>query len=175
MGSEMCIRDRSESQAQRMAKEAKAAAKTAKASQVPLPRGAAQCSTAERRAWLEAQYHLSSSPFLRNPVDLKAAEDVLLEFWDSFSHDGSYGKTHLLKHRIITEDVPPIKCRYRPINPALEADLRKQLDSWLDHGVIEPANSPWSSNLVAARKKDCLLYTSPSPRDLSTSRMPSSA
>eukprot|EP00831_Metopus_contortus_P068491 TRINITY_DN61252_c0_g1_i1.p2 TRINITY_DN61252_c0_g1~~TRINITY_DN61252_c0_g1_i1.p2 ORF type:complete len:102 (-),score=29.14 TRINITY_DN61252_c0_g1_i1:107-412(-) len=26
-----------------------------------------------------------------------------------------------------------------------------------------------------ARKKDCLLYTSPSPRDLSTSRMPSSA
>ena len=24
-------------------------------------------------------------------------------------------------------------------------------------------------------KKDCLLYTSPSPRDLSTSRMPSSA
>ena len=109
----------SESQAQRMAKDAKAAAKTAKASQVPLPRGAAQCSTAERRDWLEAQYHLSNSPFLRNPVDLKAAEDVLLEFWDSFSHDGSYGKTHLLKHRIITEDVPPIKCRYRPINPCL--------------------------------------------------------
>ena len=27
----------------------------------------------------------------------------------------------------------------------------------------------------AARAKDCLLYTSPSPRDLSTSRMPSSA
>ena len=28
---------------------------------------------------------------------------------------------------------------------------------------------------VAARVADCLLYTSPSPRDLSTSRMPSSA
>ena len=26
-----------------------------------------------------------------------------------------------------------------------------------------------------AKKKNCLLYTSPSPRDLSTSRMPSSA
>ena len=77
-----------------------------------------------------------------------------MEFWDSFSHDGFYGKTHLLKHRIITEDVPPIKCRYRPINPALEPDLRKQLDSWLEHGVIEPANSPWSFNLVAAKKKD---------------------
>ena len=29
--------------------------------------------------------------------------------------------------------------------------------------------------LIPARSKDCLLYTSPSPRDLSTSRMPSSA
>ena len=28
---------------------------------------------------------------------------------------------------------------------------------------------------VAAKVKNCLLYTSPSPRDLSTSRMPSSA
>ena len=30
-------------------------------------------------------------------------------------------------------------------------------------------------SLVAKQCKDCLLYTSPSPRDLSTSRMPSSA
>ena len=29
--------------------------------------------------------------------------------------------------------------------------------------------------LVTSMSKDCLLYTSPSPRDLSTSRMPSSA
>ena len=31
------------------------------------------------------------------------------------------------------------------------------------------------SNLVEAMDNICLLYTSPSPRDLSTSRMPSSA
>ena len=31
------------------------------------------------------------------------------------------------------------------------------------------------SNLRLALRLDCLLYTSPSPRDLSTSRMPSSA
>ncbi len=61
--------------------------------------------------------------------------------------------THLIQHRIITEDVPPIKCRYRPINPALEPALREQLDEWLKHDVIEPADSPWSSNLVAAKKK----------------------
>ncbi len=39
------------------------------------------------------------------------------------------------------------------MNPALEPDLRCQLDEWLRHNVIEPANSPWSFNLVAARKK----------------------
>ena len=31
------------------------------------------------------------------------------------------------------------------------------------------------TNLLADKAKTCLLYTSPSPRDLSTSRMPSSA
>jgi len=38
--------------------------------------------------------------------------------------------------------------------------------------VIEQSNRP---ALVMAHNKTCLLYTSPSPRDLSTSRMPSSA
>ena len=32
-----------------------------------------------------------------------------------------------------------------------------------------------SATIAALRARDCLLYTSPSPRDLSTSRMPSSA
>ncbi len=50
-----------------------------------------------------------------------------------FSHDGSYGQTHLLQHRIITEDVQPIKCHYRLVNPALEPDLRRQVDNWLRH------------------------------------------
>ena len=61
---------------------------------------------------------------------------VLMEYWNSFSHDVAYGRTHLLKHRIIMKDVSPIKCRYRPVNPALEPNLREQLDEWLKHGVI---------------------------------------
>lgn len=108
---------------------------------------------AERRAWLSSTFKLPSSTFLQRTKDLDAAITVLLEFWDLFSHDGSYGKTHLLKHPIITEDVHPIKCRYRPCPPGLEPDLRRQLDLWILHDVIEPANSPWSSNLVAAKKR----------------------
>ncbi len=108
----------------------------------------------QKRQWLQTEFNLKDSPFLRSAPDLAAATDVLLEFWDLFSHDGTFGKTSLIKHRIITpDDALPIKQRYRPINPSLEPDLRKQLDLWLDHGVIEPADSPWSSNLVAAKKK----------------------
>ena len=41
-------------------------------------------------------------------------------------------------------------------------------------GIPERAHETWADAEDALRKA-CLLYTSPSPRDLSTSRMPSSA
>ena len=40
---------------------------------------------------------------------------------------------------------------------------------------IEALKAVWHRGAVDADGKTCLLYTSPSPRDLSTSRMPSSA
>ena len=43
-------------------------------------------------------------------------------------------------------------------------------------GLKEPSMPGWALNVaVDELLKNCLLYTSPSPRDLSTSRMPSSA
>jgi hypothetical protein len=50
--------------------------------------------------------------------------------------------------------VVPIKCRNRPINPALIDDLRAQMELWLRHDVIEESASPWASALVAAPKKN---------------------
>ena len=44
----------------------------------------------------------------------------------------------------------------------------------LEDAVAPDAKDTARGNVVAAAKS-CLLYTSPSPRDLSTSRMPSSA
>ena len=41
--------------------------------------------------------------------------------------------------------------------------------------VGEEYNKKWQSPLGTRKYNNCLLYTSPSPRDLSTSRMPSSA
>ena len=41
--------------------------------------------------------------------------------------------------------------------------------------IAENVGTQDSTDALAADSSDCLLYTSPSPRDLSTSRMPSSA
>lgn len=117
----------------------------------------------QRRTWLQETFGLLRNPLLADARDLKRATDVLLEFWPVFSRDGSYGRTHLMEHRIIVEDVPPIRCKYRPIPPHLEPLLRKQLLDWLDRGVIQESDSPWSSNVTVATKKDgsprfCLDY-----------------
>ena len=42
-------------------------------------------------------------------------------------------------------------------------------------GVLPDANAGLENPIYSAPSWTCLLYTSPSPRDLSTSRMPSSA
>ena len=41
--------------------------------------------------------------------------------------------------------------------------------------IIEKQEGESISSIFKNKGEDCLLYTSPSPRDLSTSRMPSSA
>ena len=42
----------------------------------------------------------------------------------------------------------------RPLNPIQEKDLKRQISDWLQAGVIEESNSPWSSALVPVCKKD---------------------
>ncbi len=80
-------------------------------------------SPSQREAWLICTFGLKSKPCLTKPQGLRTAVDLLMKYWDLFSHDGSYGHTNLMQHCIITEDVPPIKCRYHPINPRLEPAL----------------------------------------------------
>ena len=59
------------------------------------------------------------------------------------------------------------------INDDVTFNIRAN-DRMLDQPTVAPVllNQGWGSN---AGTHSCLLYTSPSPRDLSTSRMPSSA
>ena len=109
----------------------------------------------QRVAHLVERFKLNKSAALRDPEDLAAAAALLLDFWDTFSWDGSYGLTHLIEHTIKTpKDHPPINERYRPPNPALEGSLLEQACKWLRDDAIEPSQSPWNFALVAAKKKN---------------------
>ena len=55
------------------------------------------------------------------------------------------------------------------------AELSKQLEEKWGVTPMAAAAPAAAGGAAPAEDKDCLLYTSPSPRDLSTSRMPSSA
>ena len=55
-----------------------------------------------------------------------------------------------------------------PHQAHLEIANRSIKQFTLDKVIFIPSGNPW-------QKKDCLLYTSPSPRDKRQSRMPSSA
>ena len=60
--------------------------------------------------------------------------------------------------------------------PAIEYSLKSFLNDYIRWGENLSTNNPKITLIYAsAYGNTCLLYTSPSPRDLSTSRMPSSA
>jgi len=64
------------------------------------------------------------------------------------------GRTDVLKHRIDTEDRPP---HYEPLrrHPTSQLPLIDQhVEAMLRHDVIEPAASPWCSNVVMVKKRD---------------------
>jgi hypothetical protein len=99
-------------------------------------------------------FKLRDSPLLDTDAKLAQAAYMLLKRWACFSFDGNYGQTTLLKHSIVTEpDQRPINQCFRPVSPHLEVDLKKQIDKWLKHGVIEKSCSPWRFGFVAAPKK----------------------
>jgi hypothetical protein len=91
---------------------------------------------------------------LSTPQEVEAAYQLLLDHIDVFSADGEFGHTSLIKHSIHTGAIVPVKSRNRPISPTMIDDLKNQVNEWLRHGVIEPSTSPWSSALVAAKKKN---------------------
>jgi hypothetical protein len=98
-----------------------------------------------RVAHLISVLKLKDSPLLDTDAKVAQAGCMLLKRWACFSFDGNYGRTNLLKHSIVTEpDQRPINQRFRPVNPQFEVDLKKQIDKWLKHGVIEKSCSPWN-------------------------------
>lgn len=56
--------------------------------------------------------------------------------------------------RIILKDEEPVCSRPRRLAPKEKVILDKQIDEWLESGIIRPSNSEYASPVVIARKKD---------------------
>ena len=108
-----------------------------------------------KRQWLLEQFRLKDAHYLKDqPAKINRVLQVLLKHWPVFDPEGPFLATDLIEHRIITQDVPPIAEKIRPINPHVEKDLRKQIQYWLDNGLIVPSQSPWQANIFAVPKKN---------------------
>ena len=115
-----------------------------------------EVSEGSRRLGEEArQAILENLPEYLSEEQHQQVVDMLDRFGDVFSENKfDMGRTHLVEHTIDTGE-------HRPIRQGLRRHPRAHLDV-IDHQVsdllkndfIEPAASPWASNVVLVRKKD---------------------
>jgi hypothetical protein len=81
--------------------------------------------------------------------------DFILAHGSSFSKsEFEFSRTSLVQHIIDTGDHAPFKKALRRHPLAYLPVIDEHVDRMLEAGVIEPAVSPWASNVVLIRKKN---------------------
>jgi hypothetical protein len=63
-------------------------------------------------------------------------------------------QTHLGEHKIITEDVHPIKRNAYRAAPKENEFIEKEIKEMLKQNLVQPSSSPWSFPVVIAKKKN---------------------
>ena len=88
--------------------------------------------------------------------DQKAQLNTLLsEYSDLFAnHSYDSGRTHLAGHEISVENVTPVKQRPYRVSHVNEPKIQQHLPDMLQHDIIRPSQSPWSSPIIIIGKKD---------------------
>ena len=111
----------------------------------------------EWRNFIVHQLKLDTNDILSKNKRLK--DKVIAAFMNNLAaiarngHD--FGATNLAQmHIAIKPGTRPVRAKVRPLNPIQEKDLKRQISDWIQAGVIEESNSPWSSALVPVCKKD---------------------
>jgi len=69
-------------------------------------------------------------------------------------NENDLGKTNIIMHHIDTGDAIPVRQPLRRFAPAHIEAISEHIDNMLKQGTIEPAASPWASNIVLVKKKD---------------------
>ena len=68
--------------------------------------------------------------------------------------DLDVGETHLIEHRVQTGAHPPIRQPLRRHPTAYNDAVDEHIDDLLRHGILEPCQGPWASNIVIVRRKN---------------------
>ena len=61
--------------------------------------------------------------------------------------------TDVIQHRVKLTDDTPIPCKPYPLPYAMKEELRNEVDSMLQMGVVTPLSSPYTSPIVMIKKK----------------------
>ena len=79
---------------------------------------------------------------------------MLQQYEHLFSFDGKLGDCNVLEHDIDTGDAKPIHTPPYRQSSKVREKIQKQIQEWLEAGVIRPSRSPWASPVVMVPKKD---------------------
>ena len=64
------------------------------------------------------------------------------------------GETNVIQHRVKLTDDTQIRCKPYPLTYAMREELRNEVDSMLEMGVVRPPMSPYASPIIMVKKKD---------------------
>ena len=67
---------------------------------------------------------------------------------------GQLGHCSLVEHAVDTGASKPIRAAPRRIPPHLESEVKQQVQSMVDQGILESSDGSWSSPVVLVRKRD---------------------
>lgn len=101
--------------------------------------------------WID-KVHINGDELSANQVN--TVKDLLRKYPDAFSKTiDEIGFSTVVEHKITTIDNDPIQLPDRMVPPKLVPEVKKQLQDWMDKGIIRESESNYASQMVLIRKK----------------------
>ena len=107
----------------------------------------------DRPEFAHLQPMLTSLPSVLTEKQRLQAREVIFKNANVFSrNEFDLGRTHLMEHRIYTGDAAPVAEPLRRHAQVHEEFLENHIQNLLKANIIEPAASPWASNIVVVNR-----------------------